>query len=750
MSIKMKLILGYGFLLLIIIGMGVTGQIVGHSTGTSVLDMEHASLKLKELSHAQESIIGAQKAHESWIAHIRADMMANKPQIEVEMNGHKCGFGKWLYDKDKNGKTGVDRLAEVNPQGAQEIRQILSQHIELHQTATKINDIWAQRHEGLRSLLKDRLDDHRKWASHVASAIIKGEKVAVEADPEKCGFGKFLSSEENLKLERQWPEYGKIIEEIRPIHNQLHESVHALNKVDLDDRGAMEEREKIFSKQTMPYLEKVAGKFAQVIALENERIAAQNKAKNILESQSLALASQVQDALSQAVASGKEIQKETEEMVERRGKECENAIAWQNYLFLFATALGTVVALVVAFLTIRSIIKPVAFVQQTLGKMAGMLQKTAEMMENRLAQGDWTATAEIETDQKELDEIHTMAKRNDEIGRMCDSQEAMAHALIKTNEATNMVIDQVNEALFVVQETVDQVASGGQQVSEASQSLSQGATEQAASIEEINSSMTELGDRTNLNAQSAREANGLAENANHSAAEGGEKMNTLMESIGRITQRAEEVQKVNKVIDEIAFQTNLLALNAAVEAARAGQHGKGFAVVAEEVRNLAARSAQAAQETTEMINGVVNEIKEGNVIAEQTSQRLVDIADNIAKTNQLVGEIATASSGQAQGVAEINKGLNQIDQVTQQNTANAEETASASEQMNQQAIGLREQLRRFKLKQIASARGRAECRASSPNSLHQEGENRSGQPQESYEKHDASEEESRQLIENVF
>jgi methyl-accepting chemotaxis protein len=632
----------------------------------------------------------------------------------------------------------------VNPEGAQEIRSILSEHLELHQTAKKINDIWIPRHEGLRSQLKDRLDDHRKWAGQVATSIIKSEKIQVEADAEKCAFGVFLAGEENHQLEKGWPEYAKVMDEIRTLHKELHESVHALNKVDLDDADAMQIREKIFSEKTMPYLEKVAAKFQQVIEMENERIAAQRKARDILEEQSLVLASKVQDALSHAVTGGMKIQKEMETKVAQRGLDCENAVAWQNFLFLIATILGTVVALVVAFVTVRSIVKPVAFVQRTLGKMAGMLQTTAEMMENRLAEGDWTATAEIETDQKELEEIHAMAQRKDEIGRMCHSQEAMANALIKTNEATNMVIDQVNEALGTVQETVDQVASGGQQVSEASQSLSQGATEQAASIEEINSSMTELGDKTNLNAQSAREANGLAENANHSAVEGSEKMNTLMESIGRITQRAEEVQKVNKVIDEIAFQTNLLALNAAVEAARAGQHGKGFAVVAEEVRNLAARSAQAAQETTEMINGVVAEIGEGNVIAEQTSQRLNEIAENVAKTNELVREIATASSEQAQGVAEINNGLNQIDQVTQQNTANAEETASASEEMNQQATGLRAQLRRFKLKQIAISRSASAADSQTPQPSEMPAKGRDADRQSERVNH--STEESHELI----
>jgi methyl-accepting chemotaxis protein len=685
--------------MLLLIGIGIIGQIGGRVTGESVGEMECSNEDFGKISTAQEAIIETQKDHENWIAQIRKDMMANEPKIDVTMNGHKCGFGKWLYDKDETGVTGLERMSVVNPEGAEAIRRIMDQHLALHQTAHQIDDLWVSRHPGLRNTLKDRLDDHRKWAMQVGQEIIQGKKITVETDPEKCAFAQFLASDTNKKIEKEWPEYKKIMEAIRPVHNQLHESVLALNQVDLHEEDAMEKREKIFSEQTLPCLEEVARKFHEVIALENDRIAAQEEAEQVLTNKTLPIAEQIQAALSTAVESGRSRKKECEEIVAQRSVEAENAIAWQNFLFISATIFGTAVALVVAIITIRGIIKPLNYAQNAQAKMAGMLQGLAEMMETRLSQGDWTATSEIEYKEEELQEIRRMAKRKDEIGRICLSQQEMTEALMKTNEATNMVIDQVNEALGAVQETADQVASGGHQVSEASQSLSQGATEQAASIEEINSSMTELGERTKKNAEAAQEANGLAENANRSADDGGEKMRNLMESIGRITNRAEEVQKVNKVIDEIAFQTNLLALNAAVEAARAGQHGKGFAVVAEEVRNLAARSAKAAQETTEMINGVVSEIQEGSGIAGETSERLKEIGEKIAQTNNLVREIADASTQQAQGVAEISNGLNQIDQVTQQNTANAEETASASEEMNQQATGLKAQLQRFQLRQ---------------------------------------------------
>ena len=175
-------------------------------------------------------------------------------------------------------------------------------------------------------------------------------------------------------------------------------------------------------------------------------------------------------------------------------------------------------------------------------------------------------------------------------------------------------------------------------------------------------------------------------------------MQRMISSMESITKNATDIQKVIKVIDDISFQTNLLALNAAVEAARAGVHGKGFAVVAEEVRNLAARSAKAAAETTQMIEGNSKQISAGADIASQTAEMLNDIVSQVTQVTEIVGRIATASSEQAQGVGQVTQGLHQIDAVTQQNTASAEETASVSNEMSSQAKKLQQLIGQFRLK----------------------------------------------------
>jgi len=357
-----------------------------------------------------------------------------------------------------------------------------------------------------------------------------------------------------------------------------------------------------------------------------------------------------------------------------------------------------VVSLLIANMFAKPIIKLADYAAEIgIGNFDVIIDKKLLKMKDELGTLSGSFDTMIESLQYKGNMVEEVAKGNLTIDvKLASDKDILGTSLVQMSDSLNSLLGNVNMS-------VDQVNIGADQVSQASQSLSQGATESASSLEEISASVTQINSQSRQNAENATEANSLAKQATEDAEKGNKEMEGLSVAMGKINTSSDQIKKIVKVIDDIAFQTNLLALNANVEAARAGKYGKGFAVVADEVRNLAVRSAEAVKETTEMVDESIKNIESGNKAVEATATQLESIMGGSSKVADFLEEIATASKEQAEAIDQITQGLEQIDQVTQSNTASAEESAAAAEELASQSVQLKNMVATFKLKDSQTA-----------------------------------------------
>ncbi len=289
------------------------------------------------------------------------------------------------------------------------------------------------------------------------------------------------------------------------------------------------------------------------------------------------------------------------------------------------------------------------------------------------------------------------------------------------------IIQSLNDALSQIHQASEQVADGSEQVSSGAQALSQGATEQASSVEELVATLSDLSTQVNQTAEKSRAVNDLVTMTGDEINNSNNKMSSMMSAMTKINECSSQIEKIIKTIEDIAFQTNILALNAAVEAARAGEAGKGFAVVADEVRSLASKSAEAAKDTTVLISNSLNAVSEGNQIAAETQESLEKVVSGTKDIMTNMSTITDATNIQAEGLSQVTLGIDQISSVIQTNSATAEESAAASEELFSQSSLLKSLVGRFRLKGMSAAPTTTKVTKSS-----------APEPYESYDSYDSS------------
>lgn len=545
----------------------------------------------------------------------------------------------------------------------------------------------------LDAIMTQREVDHLNWVAKV-NGLLTDDQITtldVETDDHKCGFGAWLYSEKRKEAEKKVPALTSILKQIEDPHHQLHESAIKIGdtfvQADLHMSAELEKRKG----DHLAWMHKVKDVFMDP-NLNNIDVQTDDHKCGLGQwmysdsIQTLCDHNQDFNRLCMSLeAPHRQLHKSAIHINKllAEGRRSEAVSYYQNNTVADAHRVLEHLDEIIAWND-----KRVANMQQANQIYATQTVPCLEQVQTLLHDARSAVKDNIMTETAMLRTAQA-TKRNLGLVSACG---LIIGALLAILIARS-VVRPLKRIIHALGEGADQVSAASTQLSSASQSLAEGATEQAAGLEETSSSLEEMSSQTEANADNAQQANVLATDAKRSAQQGTESMTRMSAAITDIQKSSDETAKIIKVIDEIAFQTNLLALNAAVEAARAGEAGKGFAVVAEEVRNLAMRSAEAAKNTANMIEESVKNANTGVDITREVSQVLEEIVIGIGKTTELVGNIAQASREQAQGINQVNTAVAQMDKVTQQNAANAEESASAAEELNAQSKTLNEVVR---------------------------------------------------------
>ncbi|PLX20110.1 MAG: chemotaxis protein [Salinivirgaceae bacterium] len=558
--------------------------------------------------------------HLQWAGQVAQLLTDDKvTELTVQTDDHQCAFGKWYFGE---GRKHAEHLApELKPL----FDKFEEPHAALHNSAIKIKNVFQQASNELSAKLRETKSDHLTWAHKVKDYILNGvqaNSVDVVKDHKLCKFGKWYYGEEMTKFKADHPDFVSISREVERPHEQLHNSVHKFERYIQNNQ--INEARRYYLNEIEPKAEEVLAVIDKMIDWNDKRLLGMQQANNIYVNETEHHLHDMGELFNKVIAESENYLMTDKVMLDKAA----NTQSMVGLISIIALIAGILLATVIAIGIIRPINKGVAFATQ-------------------ISKGD--LTAEIDVDQE--DEIGNLAK------------------------ALQNMVEKLREIVENIVTGADNIASASLQMSSSSQEMSQGASEQASSAEEVSSSMEEMASNIQQNTDNANQTEKISLKASDDVSEGNKAVGQTVTSMRNIADKI-------GIISEIARQTNILALNAAVEAARAGEHGKGFAVVAEEVRKLAARSQEAAQEIEETSKSSVD-------IAEKSGKMLDAIVPDIQKTAKLVQEISAANNEMSSGAGQVNNAIQQLNQVTQQNAAASEELATSSEELASQADELK-------------------------------------------------------------
>lgn len=697
MTLGKKLTLGFSALILLVLTMCVWSW----WTGQKVLTANNAALQAKEQEeHAQEfsaqargwheKITTVRSGHQHELQLLQTSLMRNQKPSNAFLHQESNKLGQLLNSPELD-----QMLMQID--GSRELQQQLrQQHILLMQQGQLLQATWKTRHDGLAAELDRLKRTILNWTLKTANMVFIQSSVSelVADELEETAFEEFLVSPTYLQYASSYPGLVDVMTQARKTNADLYDAVYRLDDIMMEAKW---EQARLHYRDYFPPLTKsLIVDIDGLLMTENRILFAQKKTIDLINGPLSETSERVQELLTQ-------LEKAISLQVDERRREASSAsqaasvagtavgqqLSLMQSTNLFLTAGIVSLALLLSIYLIRITTQP--------------LQQTVAMIHD-LEAGRLERRLEIRT----RDEFGVMARAMNNFADTLEQQVLTAFRCLAQGdfsfkadgliaEPLKMANQSLNNLMAQIDNAAQRVNHGSDQISVAGCTLLQGATQQTVATNEITQQIDAIAQRTQVNTERVSTAETLVVRAQDASIHGRNQMEQMTAAMDEINSAGEGISKIIKTIDEIAFQTNLLALNAAVEAARAGSHGKGFAVVAEEVRNLAARSSQAAAETASLIEDAVSRSQRGVAIADRTSTALTGIEETIGHLGELIQEVAETFEVQSEGIQQTHGSLKDIERIAEENTGNAKESALAAAELSSQATDLHDLIGRFTL-----------------------------------------------------